>query len=133
VSDCILWTKCCFSNGYGAVKVKGKQWRAHRYVWTQAHGEIPNGLWVLHRCDNHPCVNLDHLFLGTPQINWDDCRAKGRDRHLRGADAGQAKLSEDQIIAIRNSTESCTVLSKRFGVCRMQISRIKRGVRWEWL
>ena len=51
---------------------------AHRYAWIVAHGPIAAGMQVLHKCDNPPCDRVDHLFLGTPQDNVDDRRAKGR-------------------------------------------------------
>lgn len=65
-------------DGYGHVYRDGVQWRANRYVWTMTHGPIPEGMKVLHRCDNPPCINLDHLFLGTQADNMADKMAKGR-------------------------------------------------------
>lgn len=56
----------------------GVKWRVTRLVWHVRKGPIPEGLWVLHTCDNSGCINLDHLFLGTPQDNTDDMIAKGR-------------------------------------------------------
>lgn len=52
--------------------------RAHRFAWEQEHGPIPDGLFVLHRCDNPPCVRPSHLFLGTAFDNMADAKAKGR-------------------------------------------------------
>lgn len=72
---CVLWTGYVDKNSYG--KASGGRW-AHRLAWEKANGPIPRGLWVLHRCDNPPCVNPDHLFLGTNQENQLDCGAKGR-------------------------------------------------------
>jgi hypothetical protein len=75
-------------NGYGRVTVPeprpGRQKRrfAHRVAYERVHGPIPEGLFVCHRCDNPPCVNVDHLFLGTSADNDADMRAKGR--HFRG-------------------------------------------------
>jgi HNH endonuclease len=76
-SPCIEWTKFRL-RGYGLQKFRGKTRLAHRVAWMLANGEIPDGLCVLHRCDNPPCVNVDHLFLGTHADNVADKMAKGR-------------------------------------------------------
>jgi hypothetical protein len=65
--------------GYGQIVYQGKFQLIHRISWRLNKGKIPNGLFVLHRCDNPLCFNPDHLFLGTQQDNLSDMRAKGRD------------------------------------------------------
>jgi len=70
-------------------------------AWTVCRGEIPPGLHVLHRCDNPPCVNPAHLFLGTAYDNNRDRAAKGRSAPLRGEKNGQAKLTEEGVVLIR--------------------------------
>ena len=77
-SGCWEWTGSKNDKGYGRVYADRDEKRAHRAMWEQAHGPVPDGLWVLHRCDNPPCVNPDHLFLGTPLDNVRDMMAKGR-------------------------------------------------------
>jgi hypothetical protein len=78
--QCWLWI------GYTSDGLRGliggwkgrKQKRVTRVLWEMNHGDIPEGMWVLHKCDNQQCVNPNHHFLGTPQDNVDDKIAKGR-------------------------------------------------------
>lgn len=75
---CWPWMACRNRHGYGKVGVGGISVTAHRAVWELANGPIPAGLHVLHRCDNPPCVNPAHLFLGTNADNVEDKVRKGR-------------------------------------------------------
>lgn len=81
---CWEWMGSYFGTGYGQFTVRmgrtRKNWIAHRYAWARTFGPIPDGLWVLHRCDNPKCVRPDHLFLGTHADNMADMKAKGRGR-----------------------------------------------------
>lgn len=65
-------------DGYGVRYYKGKSWAAHRAEWDEKVGPIPEGIFVLHHCDNKPCREIKHLFLGTHQDNMDDKVRKGR-------------------------------------------------------
>ena len=84
--SCIEW-EGAKHNGYGIkykrVKGKVKKVKAHRYVWEQANGPIPDGMMILHHCDNRPCVNLDHLYLGTAQDNGRDYSTRYKPRKYR--------------------------------------------------
>lgn len=82
--ECMEWVETSRTwNGYGKFHItiggKTRTFRAHRIAWELANGqEIPAGMWALHRCDNPPCVNPEHLFLGTQEDNEQDKVSKGR-------------------------------------------------------
>lgn len=79
--ECWPWVGPRDPDGYGEVKVNPwRGWRAHRAMYTWTFGEIPDGLLVCHTCDNPPCCNPSHLFLGTPLDNVLDMVRKGRQR-----------------------------------------------------
>lgn len=135
-SGCILWTGSTCRRGYGIVGVGGRKAgvaSSHRVAWMLTNGPIPDGLFVCHRCDNPPCVNPDHLFLGTNQDNVDDMVAKGRNR--KGVASGNAKLDDEQVREIRRlfGSGECTLaeLSERFGVCPMVAWRAAKGKTWK--
>lgn len=75
---CWPWTRYTSAGGYGLFEIDGKPERSHRVAWRLENGDIPGGLYVLHKCDNRSCCNPSHLFLGTHQDNVDDMMAKGR-------------------------------------------------------
>lgn len=84
---CWLWTGSKNRQGYGETMFRKRHLRANRVAYELANGPIPEGLMVLHSCDNPPCVNPDHLFLGTGTDNMQDCIRKGRTRHDRARQA----------------------------------------------
>jgi hypothetical protein len=121
--------------GYGAFVVQRDGVRehstAHRVSWVLAHGDIPDGMWVLHRCDNPPCVNPAHLFLGTRDDNMRDAMSKGR--MARGSRAGRAKLTESDVRvmrALRGEGWTQVRLAERFGICQSEVSNVLRGATW---
>lgn len=125
---------------------KSRSFRAHRFAWEITRGPIPDGLHVLHRCDNPPCCNPDHLFLGTHIDNVADMVAKGRgakgersgarlhpERVARGERNGTAKLTAAQVAEIRATPRkvgSQHALALRFGVSDATISMIVNGKAW---
>jgi len=103
-TGCWLWTASFGSMGYGQIlNDKNKIEGAHRVAYALYHGEIGNN-FVLHKCDNKPCVNPDHLFLGTQDDNVKDMDAKGRRRSNtpKGSKHINSKLTEDEVREIRS-------------------------------
>jgi len=97
------------------------------------NGPIPDGMQVLHRCDNPPCCNPAHLFLGTQADNIADMIAKRRGGAVSGEAHYRAKLTADQVSAIRAryaAGETQVALAREFGVSQTNISRIVRGTTW---
>jgi hypothetical protein len=109
----------------------GKMFLAHRVAWELVNGPIPEGLCVLHHCDNPPCVNVEHLFLGTLADNNADKVAKGR--QAKGSAIARAKLTESDIPEIRRLLAVGVLQSeigRRYGVGHRLISKINLGKRW---
>jgi hypothetical protein len=82
---------------------------------------------VLHKCDNPPCVNVEHLFLGTHQDNMDDRSAKNR--QAQGEQHGRARLTDEEVDAIRESSASDVELARQYGVADSHINNIRHGRR----
>lgn len=124
-NGCIEWLASKSHNGYGQFGVNGKKnVRAHRFSWTIVNGDIPEGLCVLHKCDNPSCVNPEHLFLGTYKDNAIDMTLKGRRYEVltKGDDNGNSKLNKRDInkMKILYSTGFYTqkYLADMFGITR---------------
>lgn len=130
-SPCILWEKAKDRAGYGVSWENGKYIRAHRKVYKQYYGEIPPGFFVCHTCDVRACVNPKHLFLGTPKQNSEDMVIKKRQAF--GTKVKLAKLSEEEVILIRQSSLSSRELSKIFKVSKSTILSVKSQKTWKHL
>lgn len=139
--ECWIWTGQLTDNGYGTVFVprqngnRSRQQRAHRVSFTLFNGEIPPGMMVCHRCDNPPCVNPAHLFLGTAQDNANDCVSKGRTNARKGENSVRSKLTEAQVIQIRhrfhNDGWNKSQLSREYGVSHRCIYKIIHNETWQ--
>lgn len=143
---CWLWTGET-SYGYGTLNQDGstKGILAHRFSYKHFVGPIPDGLCVLHRCDNPPCVRPDHLFTGTRGDNNRDMAAKGRNRwtadfltadknRVKGSKHHNAKLTDRKILSIRSRRKMGGILadlSRKYGVGISTISRICRHEAWK--
>lgn len=133
--ECWEWQGKRDKNGYGALTWSGRYTRAHRVALTLTDGDWGSPLNVCHTCDNPPCCNPKHLWRGTNLDNMTDKMAKGRQARVgaRGERAGSAKLSAEQVIAIRASALSGSTLARQYGVARNYIFAIKKHLTWKHL
>lgn len=128
-SDCILWTGARRPTGYGVVSVAGKLRQATHVSWFLKYGVWPSQQ-MLHRCDNPPCVNPEHLFEGTPADNVVDRDAKGRHWVLCGEEASGAKLTDlevSEIIALTETSMTGREIGALFGVTAAYVSMLRHG------
>jgi hypothetical protein len=123
--ECWIWNGLRKQNGYGKFCWNKKVGLAHRFCWLITHGEIPEGKFVCHHCDNPTCVNPSHLFLGSPKDNVSDMWAKGR---ASSPPHPNQKLSAQAVQKIRLSRESQKSLAQQFSIHPSVISRIRSGV-----
>ena len=129
-NGCWEFTSRTDGKGYGSIFVggrKGKNISVHRLMYEKFIGPIPEGKFVLHSCDNPPCCNPEHLFLGTHQDNMKDMRKKGRNYRTIGEKSGMSKLTTVQINNIRKSKLNGVVLAKKYGVSKSTISLIRNN------
>ena len=124
--------------GYGHFggETRGSSVLAHRAAWTVANGPIPEGMCVLHRCDNPPCVRPDHLWLGTRLDNNRDMYAKGRNGKtgLPGERHNLARLTWDDVRELRRlyaDGVSGAALGRKYGVSGTQALRVAKGEFWK--
>ena len=130
---CWEWTGYKNGKGYGVINLRGERMLTHRFAY-QLEAPIPDEMFVLHRCDNPACVRFKHLFLGTKAENNADMDAKGRANRVGPPDGEKnwaAKLTADDVRAIRSSSESDTALSARYGIKRENIWAARTRRTWK--
>lgn len=132
---CWLWQAGLNSNGYGRFQYfnrthrrgsRGRDLYAHRVSWMLTHGELPDTMKVLHRCDTPACVRPDHLFLGTQADNVADCISKSR----KTKPPIVSNLTADNIRDIRSDPRKHHIIGADYGLKRMAIFDIKHKKTW---
>ena len=126
-TGCLVWTGGKYAkSAYGAIVYGKRTWRAHRLAWVAHKGEIPNGLYVCHACDNPLCIAVEHLFLGTPKDNMTDMRIKGRGRF-------RARLSLEDVRRVKRRLAEGVAMAevaRETGVSYASVFAIKSGKNW---
>jgi hypothetical protein len=143
-SGCWLWMGALIGNGYGLLgggPRGSKALFAHRFSWELHNGLVPDGLWVLHRCDVRHCVNPAHLFLGDRTENIRDMYAKGRalcqqhpERMAHGVGHPNARLNDENVREARALAAHGVPVARialRFGVSESAIHSIVRRITWK--
>lgn len=133
---CWIWTGCKSPKGYGRIAdydgVRSQMRLAHCLSFEIHRGPIHSGLHVCHSCDNPPCVNPDHLFLGTNRDNIDDKMAKGR--QAKGSKVWNSKINDDIVREIRRRRaegERPGRLAEEFGISGPTVSDLLHGRTWQ--
>ena len=117
---CLVYTGAINLSGYGATRYEGPTRRAHRAAWIEYHGPIPKGLNVLHHCDNRPCIEERHLYLGTHQDNVDDRQRRGRQKF-------HTKLTDAQVRAIIADRRRQVDIAAEYGISQGHVANLKAG------
>lgn len=134
---CWNWQGRLVGKGYGSIGLGGrgaKQKLVHRLSYEIHKGQIPEGMVVMHKCDNPRCVNPDHLEASTQSQNIKDAFSRGRKINLpsgvQGDDHGASKLTSKDVLEIRESTLSMNTIAKLYGVSRSAIERVRYRKTW---
>lgn len=129
---CWVWTGDRRLNGYGRANLHGRSYAAHRVAWGIANGPIPEGMPMLHKCDNPPCVRPSHLFLGTHKDNSVDKYAKGRSNTTHSGRGKKLTWREVDLIRTALGTGSSRfTLANKYGVSAAMVWRIGRNLSWD--
>lgn len=130
--ECRVWVKRRHAKGYGEKTFNGVKDRVHRFAFAVFHGDFDDAWQVCHTCDNPPCINPNHLFLGTHDDNHADKVNKGR--QAQGSNHGIAKLTEadiPEIFRLRKDGLLHREIADKFGVTRSRISTILARKEWD--
>lgn len=134
-TGCWLWLQGATGAGYGVWHPSGTVHKAaHVLSYELANGPVPRGLMVRHTCDVRLCVNPDHLVVGTPAQNTQDAIRRGRFKAIpvtRGEGHYKAKLTDVDVLAIRDDDRSSVTLAAQYGVRKQTILAIKARKTWK--
>lgn len=132
VTGCRLWDGHINKpGGYGRISYRGRLWRAHRLAYTLLWSKIPEGMDLMHSCDNPLCINPHHLRPGTHAENIAESYSKGRKTVAQGPNHPRFRFSEDQAKEVIESTKPVSVIADRLGVSKSTIYRLKNGTTWK--
>ena len=134
-TGCWLWTGFLVGHGkfkYAGIKHQRKILKGHRLSWEFHRGVIPRGLHVCHHCDTPPCVNPDHLFVGTNSDNMQDMIRKGRQVRVQGEQMPTSKLTRAavRVICRLRGRVLQSRIGEMFGISDSLVSMILSGRRW---
>ena len=136
-NNCWMWTGRAIGKGYGSIGLGGKgakQILAHRLSYQIHKGPIPDGMVVMHKCDNPRCVNPDHLDAGTQSQNIKDAFTRMRKvlptKKVRGEECGASKLTNEIVLSIRSSGLSLSTLAELYKVSKSTIERVRYRKTW---
>lgn len=128
MTGCWFWTGATSELGYGRFNNNNCCRNASRTAWELYRGPIPDGMFVCHHCDNRACVNPLHLFLGNQKDNMSDAARKNR--VIRGSKHPLSKLSDTDIVLIKEDHRPLRVIASEFGIHFTIVKGIKKGKRW---
>lgn len=139
LGKCWEWTFRLSVKGYGQIHYKGRTRMCHRVSYEDKYGEIPKGIFCLHKCDNRKCVNPNHLFLGTHKDNMIDMKNKNRQskevRHYRYK-LIESKLDEDKIRQIKEKYKSGSItqraLAKEYNISQSIIFKVLNNIHFKF-
>lgn len=134
-NGCVEWQGSKVHWGYGYFRHFGIRKRAHVVAWELVNGKVPEGLLLRHKCDNPPCIKVEHLEPGTEIDNKADMVSRGRS--ARGERHSQSKLTETDVRLIRclgaHGALSHSKIAKQIGCATVTIGDVLRGKSWSWL
>lgn len=126
-NGCWNWQKFRCPKGYGRISYNGKGWQAHRVAYVLTHGvELTETDFICHTCDNPPCINPDHLFLGNVKLNAEDMVKKGRNKNLykaHGSNHVNSIFIESEVIEIRKIGNYLMSKGLRIGQASYRMSK----------
>lgn len=130
-TGCWEWQGSKYWDGYGRWQINKVHYLAHRVAYASWHGPVQSTTVIRHTCDNPACINPEHLIAGTQEENVRDRQDRGR--QARGERNGRAKVTADQVRAMRESGKGPRELAREYDLSSKTVSDLLRGVNWSSL